>query len=263
MNLPLSVANHTYIYLYVSHCLGLTRSQADTFLHCNIAPLWYRYASAVALGAAWLSFYQILALFKWMIPVLRRDQRTKSPLFLSDPLLSLFLPCPSLKAQLQSFVTPPKKKRLFFFPSQDSLQGHILQDVLGPSQRNRHPCGVITSAVFPTLCCFPLFLDMTFLPKAHRTGENRSYTSAGSPRVRMWTNTLYENVNLFTFQLEFMLCLSLRFSTSWFCTGLRHAVILTHTYCTFFQQLPKSMRDNRTIWQSTGLLELISAYLSN
>lgn len=114
MNLPLSVANHTYIYLYVSHCLGLTRSQADTFLHCNIAPLWYRYASAVALGAAWLSFYQILALFKWMIPVLRRDQRTKSPLFLSDPLLSLFLPCPSLKAQLQSFVTPPKKRDFLF-----------------------------------------------------------------------------------------------------------------------------------------------------
>lgn len=132
MNLPLSVANHTYIYLYVSHCLGLTRSQADTFLHCNIAPLWYRYASAVALGAAWLSFYQILALFKWMIPVLRRDQRTKSPLFLSDPLLSLFLPCPSLKAQLQSFVTPPKKRDFFFFPPKIPCRATSCRTFWGP-----------------------------------------------------------------------------------------------------------------------------------
>lgn len=54
----------------------------------------------------------------------------KSSLFVQpSPLLSLFLPYPSLKAQLQSFVTPRKKKKILF--SQDSLQGHILQPFLG------------------------------------------------------------------------------------------------------------------------------------
>lgn len=66
---------------YVFHCLWLT------FLHCTIAPLWYRCARAEALGAAWLSFYQILGPFKWMIPLLHRDHQTKSPLFLFSPLL--------------------------------------------------------------------------------------------------------------------------------------------------------------------------------
>ncbi len=53
----------------------------------------------------------------------------KSSLFVQpSPLLLLFLPYPSLKAQLQSFVTPWQKKKVF---SQDSLQGHILQPFLG------------------------------------------------------------------------------------------------------------------------------------
>lgn len=87
MKWPLSGANLTYIYFYVSHCLCLTHSQADASLHCGTAPLWCCYMSA-----AWLCFYQILGLFKWMIPVLRRDQRTKKS--------SLFVrPCP--------FALPP------------------------------------------------------------------------------------------------------------------------------------------------------------
>lgn len=88
---------------YVSHCLWLTLGLARSFT----APLWYRCARAEALGAAWLSFYQILGPFKWMIPLLHRDQQTKSPLFLFSPLLLLllFLSYPSLKAQLQLFVT--------------------------------------------------------------------------------------------------------------------------------------------------------------
>lgn len=73
---------------FVAHCLWLTHSQAHTFLHCTITPLWYHYASREALGAAWQSFYQILGPFKWMILWLWRDQQTKSPLFLSSRLLS-------------------------------------------------------------------------------------------------------------------------------------------------------------------------------
>lgn len=64
-----------------------------------------------------------------MIPLLWRDRQTKSPsLFVRalSPPLALSSLIPSLKAQLQSFVTPQKKEKKSIF-SQDSLQGHILQ----------------------------------------------------------------------------------------------------------------------------------------
>lgn len=48
-----------------------------------------------------------------------------------SPLLLLFLSYPSLKAQLQLFVTSLKKKSF----SQDSLQGHILQPFSGLPKR--------------------------------------------------------------------------------------------------------------------------------
>ena len=74
-----------------------------------------------------------------------------------SPLLSLFLPYPSLKAQLQSFVTPREKK---VFP--------------------RIPCRAISSSLFWALpkeqeafgCRHIIY---RFLPKAHRTGENESH----------------------------------------------------------------------------------------
>lgn len=71
----------------VSHCL--THCQAHTFLHSTTASLWYCSARAEALLAAWLSFYQILGPFKWMIPLHRRDQQTKNLLFLFRPLPTL------------------------------------------------------------------------------------------------------------------------------------------------------------------------------
>lgn len=105
----------TYMYLTVSLTEWLTLSQAFTISHRTIAPLWYHYTSAEALGAAWLSFYQILGPFKWMIAVLLPWPTDKKlSLFVQlSPLLSLFLPYPSLKAQLHSFVTLKEKK---FFP---------------------------------------------------------------------------------------------------------------------------------------------------
>lgn len=112
------------------HCLSLsvTHSQAHTFLHSTIAPLWYHSARAEALGAAWLSFYQILGPFKWMIPVLRRDQQTKSPLFLFSPLLSS-LSSPLILLWKHSCNHLLYQERKVF--SQDYLQGSIPQPFLG------------------------------------------------------------------------------------------------------------------------------------
>lgn len=104
-----------------------------------------------------------------MIPVLRRDQRTKKALFSSDPVPLLFLPCLSLKAQLQSFVTPP---RLFFFFFSSRFTA-------GPEPVWVHPSGqaAITPAVFQTLCYF--------LRGSNRrcAGQTRYYTSPEAPCV--------------------------------------------------------------------------------
>lgn len=171
--------SHIYLLLCLPF-LCLTHSQADAFLHCGIAPLWCCYMST-----AWLCFYQLLGPFKWMIPVLRRDHRTKKPSLSSDPVPLLFLPCLSLKAQLQSFVTPP---RLFFFHP-DSLQG---QSLFGSTHLGRQPWGVVTSSL--------LFFEKV-QQKVHRIAPILfiTWSSLCSPSQ---ANALYNIVNLFTFWLE-------------------------------------------------------------
>lgn len=152
-------------------CVCSTVFLAHTFLHSTVGSLWYRSARAKALGAAWLSFYQILRPFKWMIPVLRRDQQTKSPLFLlAFAFLTLFLPYPSLKAQLQSFVTQGKKD---FFPGFPAGPYPAAFFLALPEEQEALWCRHIGSV--PPLCRFSLFLDNRFLLKAHKTGENGSH----------------------------------------------------------------------------------------
>lgn len=168
---------HIYLHLCPNDSLSLLR--------CTIAPLWYHYMSAEALGAAWLSFYQILGPFKWMIPLLWRDRQTKSPsLFVRalSPPLALSSLIPSLKAQLQSFVTPQKKKKKSIF-SQDSLQGHILQPFfffLGggalPKEQEALWCRHIGSV--PPLSRLSLFLDNRFLPKGTENGREAKVSCA-------------------------------------------------------------------------------------
>lgn len=108
-----------------------------------------------------------------MIPVLRRDQQTKSPLFLFSPLFfsRSFLPYPSLKAQLQSFVTPEQKKSFFpGFPAGPDPTDFIWAL---PEEQEALWCHHISSV--PLQCSLPLFLDNRFLMTEHRMGKNQSH----------------------------------------------------------------------------------------
>lgn len=136
-----SSKRYTHIFAFMP--LWLTHSQAHTFPYCTIAPLWSHSARAEALGAAWLSFYQILGPFKWMIPVLRRDQQTKSPLFLLGPLFSSRSSSLILLWKHSCSHLLHQEKKSFFpgFPA-----GPHPTALFGPSQRNRKPCGVVTWA---------------------------------------------------------------------------------------------------------------------
>lgn len=100
----------------------------------------------------------------------------KSSLFVqSSPLLSLFLPYPSLKAQLQSFVTPWKKKKQFFPRIPCRAISYSLFWAF-PKEQEALWCRHISSV--PPLCRFSLFLDNRFLQKAHRTGVPAVYLCA-------------------------------------------------------------------------------------
>lgn len=147
----------------VSHCL--THSQTLTFLHSTTASLWYCSARAEALLAAWLSFYQILGPFKLMIPLYRRDQQTKSSLFLFRPLLALpLLSVPERTAAVICYYDQKKGENFPRIPC--SVTSLSLFWALQKEQEAswcRH-----TSSV-PLQCCFSLILDNRFLPKAQQT----------------------------------------------------------------------------------------------
>lgn len=80
-----------------------------------------------------------------------------------SPLLLLFFSYPSLKAQLQLFVTSLKKK---FFPGFPA--GPYPTAFFGPSQKNRKPCGVVTSAA--SHCC-AVFLCSWIIGSSQRHSE--------------------------------------------------------------------------------------------
>lgn len=183
----------------------------------------------------------------------------KLPLFVwSSSFLSLFLPYTSLKAQLQSFVTPGIKS----FFSQDSLQGPILQPFWAlPEEQEASWCRHISSA--PLLRRSSLFLDNRFLPEAHRNEWGRVSSSSRvhlcvCERRRQKSNTAVVNYccNM-KIWIHFYSCWShfvsvTCVSTSW----LRYAVALFH----------KTTRDNitmterRTLWAHLSLsFQLISA----
>lgn len=196
-----------------------------------------------------------------MIPVLRRDQQTKSPLFLFSPLFSshsssLIL----LWKHSCSHLLHQRRKKSFFPRIPCRATSYSLFWAL-PEEQEALWCRHISS-VLP-LCSLSLFLDNRFLPTEQRTGKNQSHATGVCicvcERQRQMKNIAAENVNIFTY-----LASAPNIRAHWFAlTRLRHAITLTHPYCKCFRQLPKCTRDNRAIWQSAGLFELISAYLSN
>lgn len=129
---------HTFPHVFravLTHieCPHVRPSRFHTFLQSTSAPLWWGGGRAEAWRAAWLSFYQISEPFKWEMAELRRDRQTKSPLsfrpaFSSPPLLSLSFS--ESTAAVICYTGGVKRKKF----SQDSLQGHILQPVLGIPQ---------------------------------------------------------------------------------------------------------------------------------
>lgn len=188
-----------------------------------------------------------------------------------SPLLLLFLSYPSLKAQLQLFVTSLKKKVFPRIPCR-AISYSLFRAF--PKEQEALWCRHISSV--PLLCRFSLFLDNRFLPKALRLVESWSHVPAVCLSVCVCVRETETNV-------KHCCC---KLSLSWKCEFFHFPawVIMfpgplwehgglhvhhwdvpyhTHPKCKFSWQLSKSMSDNRTIWQSAGLFELIAAYLSN
>lgn len=103
----------------------------------------------------------------WMISVLHCGQQTKSPSLLG-PLHSLFLPYPSPKAQLRSFIIAKKKKK----NSQDSVRAYIPQTfyfwLTHMIRRLFKLCYISNSVTFRILLCIylcpkPLILFIFFI----------------------------------------------------------------------------------------------------
>lgn len=120
-----------------------------------------------------------------MIPVLWRDQQTKSPLFSSGPLSSpLTLPPLSFFESTAAVICYTTNKKKFFFPGFPA--GPHPTAFFGPSLKDQEAlwCRHISSV--PLLCRFALFLDNRFLPKAHRPGENWSHVPGVCISVCVW-----------------------------------------------------------------------------
>lgn len=159
-----------------------------------------------------------------------------------SPLLLLFLSYPSLKAQLQLFVTSLKKKVFPRIPCR-AISYSLFRAF--PKEQEALWCRHISSV--PLLCRFSLFLDNRFLPKALRLVESWSHVPAVCLSVcvcererqrQMWNIAAvnyccHENVNFFTFLLE-LSCFRAHYESMVVCTYTAETCRITHTQSVSF-----------------------------
>lgn len=166
------------------------------------------------------------------------------------------LPPLSFSESTAAIICYTKKKKKKLFPRIPCRATSYSLFWAFPKEQEALWCHHISSV--PPLFRFSLFLDNRFLPEAHRTGENRSHVPAVCicvcERQRQLQNVAAVNhccnMKMWIFLLSYTSSLVSvpNIRARWFArTRLRHAVTLTHPYCTFFRQLPKSTRDNGTI----------------
>lgn len=233
---------HTHIFTFMS--LTVSDSHIPSLHHCSIVIPLCEGRGIRSCVTELLS--DIIAVQMDDASTLAWPTDKKSSLFVHhSPLLLLFLPYLSLKAQLQSFVTPweGKKKRKFFpgFPA-----GPHPTDLFGTCRRNRKPCGVVTSAVSHRCVISLCSIDNRFLPQAHRTGENQSYVPVVYLCVekthRYRCNHIIILLFILLLKMWIFLLTYLSYHVSvpnirarWFAhTRLRHAVTLMHTHTVHF-----------------------------
>lgn len=139
-----------------------------------------------------------------MIPPLRRDQQTKSPLFFCSAFSSAPAPA-SLSSESTAAVicysSKKKKKKVFFpgFPAGPHPEAFFFFS-WRPSLKNRKPRGVVTSAASRRRSS--LFLDNSLVPEGPRSRSGPVSRGQACERRRQKWKTQFRrrrgNLDLFT-----------------------------------------------------------------